>query len=151
MANYQMQLLREGYDGVSGSYGYSETYRHTPKQYVVLTKIECEPEDEVLVLPASDSRGEPLTHIGYRESFDAAHEEWADWHHPSKGCDYVPDRYSLDGISLDIPSRVKRIVIPETVCSVSRCAFAKAEHVILEVDPRNPWLRIEDNQIVRKR
>lgn len=142
MTLFHAEKLREGKTG-------SDYYK--PRVYVVLTGIDYSPEDTVLTIPSHFPEwDEPLTHIGYREKFSEGYEKWVDWHHPSKGCEYVHPRYDLLDRNLKIPPYVKKIVIPETVSHVSDAAFADAVDVIFEVHPDNPYLTVVDNKIVRK-
>ena len=93
---------------------------------------------------------EPITHIGYKYEFEPAHEEWADWHHPSKGCDYVPDRHYLRNISLKLPANIKKVVIPQTVEAISFYAWEGCENVTFEVHRDNKIYTTRNGKIVRK-
>jgi len=142
MAEYIIKELKEGYDSSS----------QTPTKCIVLTRIVFDPEDEVLIIPSHDPvSNEPLTHVGYYQYFEEAHEHWVDWHHPSKGCDFIPDSYKLFGTDLKIPSHIKKVVIPETVTDISCNAFENVKKAIFEVHPENPKYTVENNCIVWKR
>ena len=147
MAYYKTKVLREGYDGEDGDAG--NTTVHIANCYTVLVKINCAPDDEVLIIPSHYGKN-PITHIGYYESYTPSHQEWVDWHH-CKGGVYYPAHYSLFGASLDIPENIKKIIIPETVKKISSSAFKNANGVIFEVHPDNPYLTVEDNKIVEKK
>ncbi len=149
MTLFHAAKLRNGYTGRS-NYSYGSDY--TPDVYVVLTSIDYSPEDTVLTIPSHFPEWEePLTHIGYSEHFEEGYEKWVDWHHPSKGCEYVPARYDLRDINLKIPPYIKKIVIPETVRRISDTAFADAVDVVFEVHPDNPYYEVVDNKITIKR
>lgn len=141
MAKYIAHLYKEGY----------ETKERVPKEVGVITAIECEAEEEVLEIPDHvDEFEAPITHIGFEYEFDPAHEVWADWHHPSKGCDYEPDRHVLRHICLKLPSSIKKVIIPQTVDHISYYAWDGTDKIVFEVHPDNPRYTTENGKIVSK-
>lgn len=137
MAKFTVERIKRGYEGRSMS------------EYISISDIQCEEGDEVIVLPSS-FEGEPITHFGYGQSFTPAHEEWADWHHPSKGSDWVPDEYSFSYNSLTLPESVKTVVIPASIRDICYCALSHAKHVFVEVSPDNPHYRSENGVLKTK-
>ena len=122
----------------------------TPKIYVVLTSIFCDPENEIINIPSLFfDEQEALTHIGYEEIYEEGYERWIDWHHNKS--DYYPPCYKLKPIHVHIPDHVKKIVIPNTVTDISDIAFENAKNVIFEVHPDNTHYEVVDNKIVPKK
>jgi len=130
MAKFQIRENRHGEEGSS-----------LLTRYVSIAEIEFEEGDEVVCLPDT-YKGKPITHLGYGEKFVPAHEEWADWHHPGKGSDWVPDSYERKYLTFRVPIHVKKIVIPATIKDICYCAFEFAKHVTFEVDPNNPYYTV---------
>jgi hypothetical protein len=141
MAKYVAHLYKEGY----------ESKGNTTRVVGVITAIECEEGDEILKIPdRADEFDIPITHLGYKYEFEPAHEEWADWHHPSKGCDYVPDKHTLRNVCLDLPATVKKVIIPKTIESISFYAWKNREDLTFEVHPDNPKYTAKNGKIIRK-
>ena len=150
MTTYYFKQVREGYNGVRGSCA-EDAVSYEASVYTVLVGFECDGEEDVLIIPERNPETDGIvTHIGYKEGLDEAHEHWTDWHHPSKGCDHIPDRYYLIESRVSVPQGIKKIVVPRTVERVSSLAFSDAEGVILEVHPDNPRLTAKDNKILPK-
>lgn len=139
MAKFEIQKLKYGYEGSSFTYSTS------------ISGIVFEEEDETVTLP-SIYEGEEITHLAYGQRFDPAHEEWADWHHPSKGCDYVPDKYSHSLKTFVVPEHVKKIVIPASIRDICYCAFKCLGNTKIEIDPQNTVYTTDENgKIVRRK
>ncbi len=142
---YSTHLLKSGYHGT-----YDREFL-IPETYFCLTDIDvrCEPDGEVLYIPSSFGDSNLLTHIGYEQGYEEAYEDWIDWQH-GKGMSY-PQRYFLKEISFKpLPDYIKKVVIPETVQSISKSAFDMYKNVIFEVHPDNPFFRVENNRLVKK-
>lgn len=116
-------------------------------EYISIDSITCDEGDEVIVLP-SEFEGEPITHFGYGQAFEEAHEVWADWHHPGKGSVFVPDKYHFTYPSFKFPKSVKKIVIPATVVDISSGAKEAMKSLIIEVSPENPHYRYIDGKLI---
>lgn len=142
MARFIAHKFKSGYD-----YSYNP-----PKEYGVITQIICSPEDQVLEIPEYVKGVDlPITHLAYEQRFDEAHEVWADWHHPAKGSDFVPDNYILDCISFNLPSGIKKVIIPATVESISYCTWGEnEENIVFEVHPDNKHFTSINGKLKRK-
>ena len=139
MAKFEIQKLKYGYAG--GIFSYSTS----------ISGIIFEEGDAIVTLPAS-YEGEGITHLAYGQNFEPAHEEWADWHHPSKGSDYVPDKYYHSFLTFVVPEHVKKIVIPASIRDICYCAFKLLGDTKFEVDPENTvYTTNEKGAIVRRK
>lgn len=125
MAGFDVIRIKYGYEGRSMS------------EYITVKEILFEEGDEVITLP-SEFEGESVTHFGYAQGFTKAHEEWADWHHPGKGSDFVPDQYHFDYPEYRFPDSVKTVIIPASMIDISYTAVRALKTVSVEVAPDNP-------------
>lgn len=125
MAEFVIQKIKYGYEG-----------RGVIEEDLSIVDIIFSEADEVVVLP-SEYEDEPITLFGFGQAFDRAHEEWADWHHPSKGSDFVPDRYYYDYRRIVFPEYVKKVVIPATVKDICFYVVKDLKTLTVEVDPEN--------------
>ena len=124
MAKFNVKRIKYGYEGRSMS------------EYISIESIQFEEGDEVIVLP-SEFEGEKITHFGYGQAFTKAHEEWADWHHPSKGSDWVPDEYHFDYMEIRFPESVKKLVIPATIKDIAFSVPKYLKTLTIEVEEGN--------------
>lgn len=120
-----------------------------PSYYISLTDIIFDGDEETVYLPET-WEGERVTYFGYEEKYEAAHEAWADWHHPSKGSDLIGAKYGLNSVSIKIPEHVKTIVFPKTTSMVSEFAFNYFKGVTVEVDPEHPYYCSDGKHIKTK-
>ncbi len=134
MAKFKIGKFRYGYPDKDLEY------------YVSIYDIEFEENDKIVVLP-DEFNGEPITHVGYFEEFVEAHEVWCDWHHPSKGSDWVPDKYQYDYSYVTVPNHVKMIVLPKTMNRYSHNMFKGTGEFVVVVDEENPYYVNEDGKI----
>lgn len=117
--------------------------------HATLCDVIFEPDDEIIYIPDT-YKGEKLTHIGYVQGFEEAYERWHDWHHPAQGMEYVPERNFLsDRCRINVPSHIKKIVIPESATSINPNAFVGSGFE-LEISPDNVLYTVKDGKIVRK-
>lgn len=137
MAEFKIEIVKDQYIGGI-------------KTFVSLNGISADKDEETVVLPET-YLGEDITHLGYSQAYEPAHEEWADWHHPGKGMTHVPERYSSHMQPLDVSPWVKKIVISKTVRTLSYDYRMGLDHITFEVDPENPYLTVEDGKVVPKR
>ncbi len=137
MAKFKIGKLRYGTPNKDLSY------------YVSVYNIAFEEGDEVVEIP-STFEGEEVTAIGYGEEFEKAHEVWCDWHHPSKGSDWVDDKYVRSYLTFIVPKFVKKIIIPKTINDVSYCAFKFDGECAIEIDSENPNLIVKNGKICRR-
>lgn len=137
MAEFKVEEIKLGYEG--GDFNY----------IVSISNILFNKDDEVVIIPDLFN-GKPITHIGYGQAFVPAHEVWCDWHHPSKGSDYEPDKYERDYLTFQIPEYVKKIVLPKTIKDVCYCAFKFNHDLVIEIDEDNPHLKVENGKITYK-
>jgi len=138
MAEFIVKRIKEGYEG------------RTMSEYISIEDIVFSDEDEVVSLPM-EYEGEPITHFGYGQDFEKAHEEWADWHHPSKGSDWVPDHYSLDYRTVNFPPCVKKLVIPATITDICYKVLGNLKKILVEVSPDNPRYTTENGVLTYKK
>lgn len=137
MAKFIIETIQVGY--VDSEYTY----------ITAIKDIKFDDEGSVVALPESYMDKE-ITHLGYGQTFIERHEVWCDWHHPSKGSDYVPDRYDTKYTTIYIPEHVKKIVIPKSIIDIGYYAFKYEHELEFEVDSENPNYMVKDNKIVRK-
>ena len=124
MAKFMVKRIKDGYEG------------RRIDTYISIADIAFEEGDEVIVLP-SEFEGEIITHFGYDQAFTKAHEEWADWHHPGKGSDWVPDRYHYDYVKIRFPESVKKLVIPATIRDIGYYIPKDLKNLTVEVEEGN--------------
>ena len=139
MAEFTVTRIKNGYEG------------RYMDEYISVSRITFAEGDTVIELPAT-FEGEPITHFGYGQDFEAAHEVWADWHHPGKGSDWEPDHYRLKYLTVEFPPQVKKLVIPATVIDICyKVKDALKKGVIeIEVSPDNPVYAMENGKLVYK-
>ncbi|MBQ8689521.1 MAG: hypothetical protein IJ515_04070 [Clostridia bacterium] len=118
MATFEIEKIKIGYKG--GDYSY----------VLSIKDIKFDENDETVRLPDTYN-GEPITHVGYSQTFIPAHEEWADWHHPSKGSDFVPAKYDKQLNLIHVPEHVKKIILPSTIID-GIYAFTYANGTVIE-------------------
>ena len=136
MAKFRIEIIKYGYSGTS--------------TLVSLNGITADKDEEIVVLPEM-YLGRNITHIGYNQSYEPAHEEWADWHHPGKGMTYVPESYGFDLCPLNVSPWVKKIVIPKTVSNLSFNFSRGLDHITFEIDPENIYFTVKGGKVVSKR
>ena len=83
-------------------------------EIVAIENVLFDEGDETVTLPDT-FLGKPITHLAYQQDVIPAHEHFADWHHPSQGSEWRAKEYRLSGISISVPARVKKIIIPATI------------------------------------
>lgn len=138
MAEFIIKRIKYGYEG------------RTISEHISIEDIVFSDEDEVVFLP-TEYEGEPITHFGYGQAFEKAHEEWADWHHPAKGSDWVPDRYSFDYRAVNFPLHVKKLVIPATITDICYKVRENLQKISVEVSPDNPRYTAENGILTYKK
>lgn len=123
MAKFDIFMIKENYLNKS-----------VINEHVCLRGIKFEETDETVVIP-STFNGQPITHFGYEQYFDPAHEDWHDWHHPTAyGCDWVPDKYGMCyANTIVVPDHVKKVIIPASIKDIQR-EILKAKPGVLEFD-----------------
>ena len=137
MAKFIIETIQKGY--VNSGYTYE----------TAISDIEFDKEDSVVVLPDT-YMDKVVTHLGYAQVFIEGHEVWCDWHHPSKGSDFEPDKYDSRYTTIYIPEHVKKIVIPKTIIDIGYYAFKYQHDLKFEIDSENPKYMVKENKIVRK-
>ena len=127
-------------------YGVENTkYDH----HISICNIECDENDEIIVLP-SVFDGKTITHLGYGQAYEEAHEVWCDWHHPSKGSDWVPAKYLFDYVYFNIPANVKKIVVPATITDINFMAFDRCKGRIEFVFDKDSKYYYQDHKVYHK-
>ena len=138
MAQFKIERLKWGNDETGFDYCIS------------ISKIVFEKDETEIVLP-SHYEGEPITHVGYVQDYTPAHEHWHDWHHPSQGSEWVPEKYSYSGATIFVPKSLKKLIVPATVTNFCDYAFENIDKVMIEVDPENTVYCSGKGQIKNKR
>ena len=138
MARFKIEKLKSGYADA------------TVLEYLTITAIEFEEGDDVIVLP-NRFEGELITHLGFVQDFEPAHEEWCDWHHPGKGVDYVSDRYTLKSVTVEFPKGVKKVVLSQGIKSIAYHMRDALDTVYVEVVEGNCHYGAENGKLFWKR
>ena len=139
MADFRFSVIKVGTEG------------EELKEVVSIYTIIPEPNEKIITIP-SHFEGKPVTHIGYWQGKTDGFLRFHDWHHPSQGYDgYEPAKYYAEKCSLfNIPTGVKKIIIPAEVCSIVTSVCNKAKGVTYEISPENKFYEVAENKIVRK-
>lgn len=145
MAKFVCENIKFGYEGKRISI------------IVAIKNIIFEETDEVVRIPDT-FEGRPITHLGYTQDFEPAHEVWCDWHHPSKGSDYVEDKYTFKSTSIRVPSHVKKLIFPKTlesfgylcILNSSPLEYEAEEGSSLWVNDKGELYQYKNNLILKK-
>ncbi len=139
MAKFVLEVLKQGYEG------------STICQFACLKAVIFDESDEVVVAP-SMYQDLPVTHLGYKQGFEPAHEHWHDWHHPTAyGSEWREAQHTLEyATDIVVPQHVKLFVLPKHLKQVrTRCIVLRG-NTTLQIDPGNPNIQIVNNQIEYK-
>ena len=141
-----LSIIKKGFEG-------KEITLYASLHYIMFYG-NFEYKDEIII-PES-YKDVPLTHLGYMQDSILAHVRYHDWHHPSQGDgDYYPTEYfpKAQTYGENFPTNLKRIHIPKTVQYISSGFFQyinNCPNVVIEIDPENPYFKIENNTILKK-
>lgn len=130
MAKIKVETIKEGIEGREYTY------------FTSISDIQAEENEEVIELP-STFEGKTITHLGFYQVYDEAHEVWCDYHHPAKGSDWKEAEYKRGYSRFILPSTVKKIIVPKSIIQINDLCFSYCSGILLDFEQGSPFFRVD--------